>query len=244
MTIDLGLDKCLTYIDCQLQTKKGPARAPHLIQTGPAITISRQTGSGAFPIAQKLAEFMQENDVKGRCPWTVFDRELVETVCAEHNLPKEFARFMNEDKRSYLDDTMEELLGLHPDSWTLARQTTETILHLAELGRVIVVGRGANIITAKMPNAFHARLVGSLERRTAYIQETLKLSKKEALKLIQRQDRGRGRYLQKNFRCDIEDPLLYHLVINTDRVAFDEAARVLGEAALRHFKACSDKEAD
>jgi diguanylate cyclase (GGDEF)-like protein len=44
---------------------------------------------------------------------------------------------------SEITDTLDELLGLHPPAWTLVRQMTETILHLAEMGNVILVGRGA-----------------------------------------------------------------------------------------------------
>ena len=50
---------------------------------------------------------------------------------------------------------VEEVLGLHPSGWTLVQHATQTILRLAGLGRAILVGRGANIITARLPNVFH-----------------------------------------------------------------------------------------
>ena len=64
-------------------------------------------------------------------------------------------------------DALEELLGLHPSSWTLIQQTAETIWRLAQMGHVILVGRGANLITAKLASVFHVRLIGSLEKRVA-----------------------------------------------------------------------------
>jgi cytidylate kinase len=139
---------------------------------------------------------------------------------------------MPEDKVSEIQDTMDELFRLHPPSWTLVRQTADTILRLVELGNVIVIGRGATILTAKLDHVFHVRLVGSLEKRVAHIQEWRHLSREEALKLIRREDRGRQRYLKKHFKADIGDPLLYHLVINTDLVPYEKAARIIADAML------------
>ena len=72
---------------------------------------------------------------------------------------------MPEDRRSYIKDVMEELVGLRPPSWVMASQVAETILHLVEAGHVILVGRGASFITARMPNVFHVRLIASLPKR-------------------------------------------------------------------------------
>jgi cytidylate kinase len=194
--------------------------------------MSRQTGSGAHTVAEKLAACLQARTSKDARPWTVFDRNLVEKVLEDHNLPQHLARFMPEDKVSEIEDTMDELFGLHPPSWTLVRQTADTILRLVELGNVIVIGRGATILTAKFDHVFHVRLVGSLEKRVAHIQEFHRLSKEAALELIRREDRGRQRYLKKHFKADIDDPLLYHLTINTDLVPYEKAARIIVDAML------------
>ncbi len=77
---------------------------------------------------------------------------------------------------------------------------------------------------------FHVRLVGSLERRVKRLQELYGLSSKAALELAYREDLGRRRYLKKYFNKDIDDPLLYHLVINTDLISYREAARMIALA--------------
>ena len=41
----------------------------------------------------------------------------------------------------------------------LVHKTAKTILQLAEMGNVIIIGRGANVVTAHMNNIFHVRLV-------------------------------------------------------------------------------------
>ena len=226
------MDRALTFISCQLQ----PAGEGQVStkDSGPrrAVTISRQTGSGAHSVAEKLAVLLQAHTPKDACPWTIFDRNLVDKVVQEHNLPERVARFMAEDRTSEIADTVEELFGLHPPSWLLVRKITETILHLAELGNVILIGRGAAVVTASLGHVFHVRLVSALEKRVQRIQEVNHLSREAARQLIQKEDRGRERYLKKYFTTDVDDPLLYHLTINTDLISHDQAARLIADGVL------------
>ena len=223
----------LAFINCQLQPAGKGQVSREDGATRRAVTISRQTGSGAHSVAEKLAALLQAHTPKEACPWTVFDRNLVEKVLADHDLPERVGRFMPEDRISSISDTMEELFGLHPPSWMLVRKVSETILHLLELGNVIVIGRGATVVSAKLHHVFHVRLIGSLPKRVQHIQELDHLGKEAALRLIQREDRGRRRYLKRYFKTDLDDPLLYHLVINTDLVSYDEAARIIADAVLK-----------
>ena len=145
MNSSLEYNRCLSFIHSQVSPNAAPLVGHPLLHPQPTITISRLTGAGGHAIAAKLATLLRER-APGLRPWMVFDQNLVEKVLEEHNLPKELACFMPEDRRSELNDIVEELLGLHPPSWTLIRQTTETILHLAELGNAILVGRAGNVI--------------------------------------------------------------------------------------------------
>jgi cytidylate kinase len=233
MNLAYGLERCRTFINTQIQPAGKGLTSAKDGELRRAVTISRQTGSGAHVVAEKLAACLQAHTPSDARPWTVFDRNLVEKVLEDHNLPQRLARFMPEDRVSEIADTMDELFGLHPSSWTLVRQTTETILHLAELGNVILIGRGATVITGKVDCVFHVRLVGSLEKRVAHIQELHGLNKQAALELVRREDRGRRRYLKAHFKTDLDDPLFYHLVINTDLVSYENAAQLIADAMLR-----------
>ncbi len=227
-----GLDRALTFISCQLQPAGEGQISTKDSWPRRAVTISRQTGSGAHSVAEKLGILLQAHTPKDACPWTIFDRNLVDKVLQEHNLPERVARFMTEDRTSEIADTMEELFGLHPPSWLLVRKIAETILHLAELGNVILIGRGAAVVTAGLVHVFHVRLVSSLEKRVQRIQELNRLSREAARQLIQKEDRGRERYLKKYFTTDVDDPLLYHLTINTDLISHDQAARLIADGVL------------
>ena len=87
-------------------------------------------------------------------------------------------------------------------------KTAETIRGLAELGNVILIGRGANLVTSTLDSVFHVRLVGSLEKRIELIQKSRPGGKKAALEFIRQEDRGRRRYVGRYSGRDIDDPLL------------------------------------
>ncbi len=228
---NIGLEQCRSFINCQL-SPGGWARSDRLVK--PAITISRMTGAGGLTVAAKLAECLQAK-VPRHAPWTVFDRKLVEQVLEDHHLSKRVAEFMPENHKSMLTDIFEELLGLHPSAWTLVHQTAETILHLAQMGNVILVGRGASVVTSTLDNVFHVRLVGSVAKRTERVQQVYEFDRPTAIEFINRKDKGRRRYLKEHLHEDIDNPLLYHLIINTDRIRYEDAARLIGDEVIRRF---------
>ncbi|MBA4418530.1 MAG: hypothetical protein C0392_11580 [Syntrophus sp. (in: bacteria)] len=201
----------------------------------PAITISRAEGAGGLTVASDLADYLQTHTVSHEV-WTVFSQHLVAKVLEEHNLHKRVGDFMKEGHKGMLTDAFEEFLGLHPSTWTLVEKTNATILRLAQIGNVILVGRGGNIVTMELPTVFHVRLVGSLEKRIEQAQKVLGLDQKSAINYIKKKDAGRRRYLKDNFDKDIDDPLLYHIIINTDLVRYDEAARLIGDEMIRRYK--------
>ncbi len=234
MTAPATLDRCLAYLETQL----GP-KASTRGRRAPTVTISRLTGSGAIPIAERLAAWLQEHRPGSPAPWTVFHRTLVERALAEHNLPARIAQYMPEDRVSYIQDVLEELLGLHPSRTALVTQVTETILGLAEIGNCIIVGRGAHLILARSETTLRVRLVSSLENRIRRVMEEKRLSQEEAREFIRKEDAARERYLKAHFDADLADPLSYHLVVNTDFFTVDEAAELIGQAVVRHFPAAA-----
>ena len=183
-------------------------------------------------MAEMLAAHLQAVTPRDLPSWMIFDRNLAERVLEDHHMPARLAKFMPEDRISEIQDILDDLFGLHPPTWTLIEKTAETILRLAEAGNVILIGRGGNIITSRLDYAFHVRLVGSLEARTQFVEVDRHLDRLAAQDLIRHEDEGRRRYLRKYFHKDIDDPQLYHLIINTPVVGHSTAARLIANAVL------------
>jgi cytidylate kinase len=202
----------------------------------PAITISRQSGAGASTVAEMVAERLNAiaKPSENKATWTVFDKNLAKETLVEHKLPLELERFMVEDARVPVESIVEELLGIHPNTVWLAQQTTKTILHLASMGRAIMVGRGAEVITQLLPYVLHVRLIAPLSKRITQAADFYGLSTNEAALRVSQEDEARQRYLRRYFNSDSDNPLLYHLVINTAKTGLAGAAEIIVEAALQH----------
>jgi cytidylate kinase len=204
-----------------------------------AITISREVGAGGRTIAELLGQRLTAAEKRpATSPWAVFDANLARHVLEDHKLPPNLERFITEDARLLpVEAIVEEVLGLHPSAWTLVQHTTQSILRLAGLGRTILVGRGANIITASLPNVFHVRLVAPLATRIRHTAKFYHLSETEASKFVREQDQARRRYVRRHFNCEIDDPTLYDVTLNTGRLDFARAADVIALLALQHRQA-------
>jgi len=225
-------EKSKRYIESHTEKSKKPFTKSEVY---PCITISRQTGAGSKPVSEKLVQIMDEYSEPEGVKWAFFDRNLIEKVLEDHHLPKQISDFMPEGKYKHLNAVVNELLGLKPAEWTLIHKTTDTILQLARMGNVVIVGRGANIITSKLKNTFHVRLIASLEKRVEHIEILMNLSEEEALNYIKKEDEKRKKYLKSYFHADADDPLLYHMTVNTDLLTHKGAAYLIAEAVVLKF---------
>lgn len=186
-------------------------------------------------MASQLAEYLAPHAPYG-CHWTIFDHELIKKVLEDHGLPARLAEFLPESSKPRLREMMSTLRGKLPSTTKLVEQTVETIWHLAEGGYVILVGRAANVVTARLPNVFHVRLVGSLENRIERVEEVYDFDRRAAEEYIRTQDTAKRNYLKEYFGQDIDDAQLYHLVINTDRIPYGETAKLIADAVHHWFK--------
>jgi len=228
--IGASLDRCISFINSQ-----GVPTGRSESETGVrrAVTISRQAGCGAVIVAEKLANYLRQHSPPSGPVWTVFDRELMDKILADHDLPGYLAKFLPEDRVPAVQDALADIFGTWPTAEKLVKHTAETLLNLAELGNVILIGRAGNIVTAKLPHVLHVRLVAPLEDRIERICRDDQKTPAEARKFCLNEEQARVRYVRKYHNADINDPLQYHLVINTSRVGYENTARMIGEAVLR-----------
>jgi hypothetical protein len=222
-------DKMEGHVASWLKHMAEPERAERRARERPFVTISRECGAYGTTIAEKLVEHLRERERRRSAAWAVLDKELVHKVIEEHRLPAIFERYFAQASRSRLQDALDDLFGVHPPQETLVRKMSETILHLASLGYVILIDQGAGVISRTLPGGTHVRLIGSLEKRVAHMMEYLNVPEKQAREYVTHEDRDRHDYIKRYFKADIGDPSVYDLVINTDTVPLEKIVAVIGD---------------
>lgn len=226
------------YEKCKQYLKLQSTESEEVREIFPCISISRQSGAGSYQVAQNLLDLLQQNTKQPENPWTYFNKELISQVLEDFKLPKNFSAYFVEDKYSHISDAVNELLGVKPSEWTIVHKTTEIILRLSRFGKTIIVGRGSVVINAKLPNCFQIRLVASIDSRIKHIQEVFKLSKPKALEYITKEETSRKRYLKSHFFKDADDPSLYHLILNTSKLTYQETAEIVYNLVRKRFPQC------
>lgn len=203
---------------------------------GPLVTISREAGARGNSIATALVAELEASAAIARFrPWTVFNHDLLEHVIREHHLPERTADYFPEDRPEEVRAWVGEILGLHPGVATSARKLAETIRRIAGAGNAIVVGRGANLLTADLKHAVHVRLIGDMQVRARHFANQHHLDFSAAMEEVVRRDRARQRYIRATFGRDIGDPRQYDLILNTDRFENTSVARVIRLALEEKF---------
>ncbi len=108
----------------------------------------------------------------------------------------------------------------------------EVINDLAEIGDVVLLGRGGGAILHDNPTVLRVGVVAKMEHRVTRVQQQMRLeTPEEAESLIEHTDLAQHRYFDSAFDSSPIDPLLYHFMWNTSDVSLEYAAQVTVDAA-------------
>ena len=191
-----------------------------------AITISRQLGSGGATIARAVADELG---------FHLLDRELVDLIAQQLPASPEAAGML--DERAYgwatsiVVSVLQALRGQSITPETYNYVAAHVIREAAERDDVVILGRAAQVVLGKRPGTFHVHVVASLEERTARIAARDHVDPAEARRRIRESDDERRRHVLSLGQRDWEDPLLYDLILNTDRLTPATSASVVTTAA-------------
>jgi hypothetical protein len=191
----------------------------------PFVTISRQAGAGGHVVARALLDRTLEARPKALFEgWSLFDERLAEMVAENPALKVSLKGLAEEDFASGIQDMVSSwIAGLSPQSAVVAH-LFKVIRGLASQGKVIIVGRAGVCLTRSMPLGVHLRLMAPLDVRVRRVRAALEASEKEAHRVVADHDRARAALVKTYFHRDIDDPLLYDLVWNTDTVPIEVIA--------------------
>ena len=95
----------------------------------------------------------------------------------------------------------------------------------------VLLGRAGAVVLAGHPAAFHIRLDGPEERRLARAAAFEGIDEITARNRLVETDRARARYVQRLYGRSPDDPLLYHLVIDSTVLSSEDCVEVIAAAA-------------
>jgi cytidylate kinase len=119
----------------------------------------------------------------------------------------------------------------------LSRYTCEEMLRLAQQGNVLIRGWGAATLLRDMPQVISVRVCAPMDFRVRVLMEKLGIpdadaARQEAVRQeIERFDTTHARALRATFGIEQEDALLYHIVLNTERLPVEACVGAVRELA-------------
>jgi CMP/dCMP kinase len=203
------------------------------------ITISRQFGAGGSEVARRVAQALG---------WRVVDNELVEEVASLAGLPPETVAEREERAASFTERLARTLAASAPEllpppvpggtvpelqEADLVRLTERVVAEAAAKGKLVLVGRAATAVLARERDCLHVRLVAPKAYRIAAAADRLGLGADQAAAAVDESDAARARYHRQYYQRDWNDPVNYHLVVNTGALGLEGASAVIIAEARR-----------
>jgi hypothetical protein len=107
------------------------------------------------------------------------------------------------------------------------------MFEMAARDNVVLVGLASTIILGKVPQALRVRVTAPARTRAARVEQGLGLTHEASIDYVHRTDTERAARVKFLYDVDWDDPLLYDLALNTERLDADSGARVVRET-LQH----------
>ena len=200
--------------------RQAQARKAQGESEGPCITISREFGCQAYPLATELARRLGES-------WSVIDREILEEVARVSGFTIEKIEKSRDTPAvlkaifaMFLDDS-------HAEETQLSTHLRRAICKFATTGNCIIVGSGGVVTAPKMKNIFHLRLVAPLEFRINKVMASRDMDQVQAANFVNLHQKQRDDFVTRLAGSRVDDPLLYHLVLNNNLLNPEQMAAIV-----------------
>ena len=201
------------------------------------VCVSSENGAAGTVAAQLAAE---------RLGLRLIDEDIVTSAALDAGVDRE-AIVEVEQRRSKVLRLLEGLgsggiaagpylmadttLYTQPASDDLRGLIRSVIEEMADAGGVMIVSHAASHALAGRDGVLRVLFTASPDTRRARMAERLQLNEAGAYRELKRSDAARADYLKRFYGVDSEHPSQYDLVINTDRISPEDAAKLIAAAA-------------
>jgi cytidylate kinase len=172
----------------------------------PVVALTQGMGSLAQDVAEQLAQELKLDTLQ---------HEVAEHVASRMHVPKSLISRLRAGKAG----TIERLTA---DRAAIAAFTAEDVLETAARGNVVVRGWGATLLLRSVPHVPCIRIMRPFDKRVDWLMRELDTDDRElAENEIRRSDHANATRMHEQFGVNWGDPVLFDMVLNTERLSVD-----------------------
>jgi cytidylate kinase len=184
----------------------------------PVIALTQEMGSLAKDVALRVAE-------TGNL--TVMRNEVVDNVAGRMHVPASLIRRLREGKAGLVE-------RLSTDREQVAVFTAEEVFAQAARGNTVLRGWGATCLLRPVRHVVRVRVTRPFPARVEWLMEHLGTTDRDAAEAeLRRSDAAHASRMHAQFGVTWGDPLLYDMVLNTERLSVDTCAQQILQLAGR-----------
>jgi cytidylate kinase len=184
----------------------------------PVIALTQEMGSLAKDVSVQLAEELGLELMR---------HEVIERVADRMQVSTSLIGRLRGGKAGFVE-------RLTADRRSLALYTAEELFALADRGNVVLRGWGATCLLRPVPHVVCVRITRSLKKRIDWLMTHLETDDAEFAEAeIRRSDEAHAARMHAQFGVSWGDPVLYDLVLNTDRLTVDSCVAQIRALAAR-----------
>ena len=195
-------------------------RKEHKAAQGPCVTISREFGCQAYPLAAELARQLGE-------PWVVVDKEILEEVSRITGFSLDQLEKTRDTPPALKAIFAMFLDGSRAEETEVFGHLRQTARKFAASGNCIIVGSGGVFAAAEVKNCFHLRLVAPQQFRVDKIRKSRNMEEQAAIAFIDLHQKQRDDFIRRLAGSSLDDPQLYHMVLNNGLLNPEQMAQVV-----------------
>lgn len=182
------------------------------------IALTQGMGSLAQDVAEKLAEDLGLSTLQ---------HEVAERVAEKMHVSKSLINRLRGGKAGLIE-------GLRTDRHAMAVYTAEEVLDAAARGNVVIRGWGATQLLRAVPHIPCIRIMRPFDKRVDWLMKQLDTDDRDLAEAeIRRSDHANATRMHDQFGVHWGDPVLFDMVLNTERLSVETCAEQIKDLLKR-----------
>jgi cytidylate kinase len=194
------------------------------------LSISRQFGAGGWTFGKSISN---------QLGYKFISSQIINEMAKEANVSAEWIKGVEKHAGDWLmrfvnkvvnGNFIEKHVGESKTDFDEKKYVTflqNIVTRIADEDNVVILGRGSQYILQSRENVVHLLLVADLEDRIKFLEKMWKLKKKDAEKEILTREKRRDSFMKYFELGPPNSPNLYHMVLNTSKIDFDQAKKIV-----------------